>query len=281
VDSWLEILKLLAGGVVGGLIGGWLTRGNDRERQLRETIIRETAQVSEGLSATIMQLQRLQESREPLGRAPIDENLLRGSPKEFRQIVEEVENTDLRIAPKVNAVRIFLGISPSVKARLTRFWINKALIEAKRFGALQESGSDWNRNPGSYGVYVSSAIASLEDFNRLAQDSLWSWPGRYRRWRERKKAVEEGQKELEAAKKTYDEEMDRILKEDIPRLQEQGEELEKEVARVLEKAARLQQKGEESDRRLNEARDRLIERLQRPPREDPASENKSGPHQED
>jgi hypothetical protein len=263
VDFWLEIVKLLAGGIVGGLIGGWLTRGNDRERQLRETIIRETAQVSEGLSATIVQLQRLQESRGPLGRAPVDQNLLQKDPKEFREIVEEVEKTDLRIAPKVNAVRIFLGISPSVKARLTRLWINNALNEYTRLAAHQ-----------------SRASASLEDFNRLAQDSLWSWPGRYRRWRERKKAVEEGQKELEAGKRIHGEGMDRIFKEVMPRLQEQGEELEREAARVQEEVNRFEQRAEESDRRLKEIENRLIERLQHRSGEDPAAENKAGPHEE-
>jgi hypothetical protein len=180
----------------------------------------------------------------------------------------------------VNAVRIFLGISPSVKARLTRLWINNALNEARRLAALQESDSEKTRHPNNYSAYVSRAIASLEDFNRLAQDSLWSWPGRYRRWRERKKAVEEGQKELEAGKRIHGEGMDRIFKEVMPRLQEQGEELEREAARVQEEVNRFEQRAEESDRRLKEIENRLIERLQHRSGEDPAAENKAGPHEE-
>jgi hypothetical protein len=280
MDLWLDIAKLLVGGIVGGLLGGWLARSNERVRQLRDTIIREAAQVSEGLSASIVQLRRLQESGERVRGAPIDQDLLQRNPQNFQEIIAEAEKADLGIAPKVDAVSIFLGIPAAVKARMTRWWINQALTEARQFVVREESKSDEVLSKGVYAAYVSHAIASLDNFNRLTQDSLWSWPTPYRRRRQRRTAVKRSRKNAKVGKRTYEEGMAKILKEDMPDLEKQLDSLQKEFAIAEAETIRIEKEGKEYRRHLDEIGERIIEGLEHQPEEPPASRNRGGPQEE-
>jgi hypothetical protein len=246
-DVAVQIASLVVAAVGGLLAGGWWARANERQKQLREVMLKQAEVLRVATGDLVTKLSPWKMPQWPPVSAIVDE------PAAWARRMEEAEAAANGAASQVVGITALYFRSRTIDpASNVVFWTRRAAMAGRDLSKLTETKETVSEEDTE--VFRHHAAEAWAAYHRLCGDlqmDLVSFQSPLGRWIHRRRDLRRSEEAVREAERQRDE----YLGEVIPVLQEANTQMNEAVARAVRRTTEIEQRHANRLREIEEQAD--------------------------